>query len=367
MNEERGTSVLVAILRARQTEATYSHHADLSEPGVSPRRVLLLAGPLVALAAVAGQWQSARRAEEAEIDRADAALARSAAAYFSVVVPAGAANGYDPARLLSAVNNLERASFWPGGLQVALGAVPLLPDTIGLAPVPDSLLKQLDEGREAVILDYPRYRVALVPFLDRDRFGMLGWVAAWGAIRPQLPSVVSSLLAGMAAAWILISAVVFLRESDRRWRILAFGCALGFLAALAVELQWSVGRAARSAAEVQLLTLKRLIEVAATAPGVRQVMLPEIAVGLRVRPLAQADSVERDVRWGEDAEGRTVTVVAATPRTQGALELTLQPDRRGQSRLALLLAGWVGAGALGLGLSAGGARLRSAPRSSRSA
>jgi hypothetical protein len=334
---------------------------------VSPRHGLLLAGPLVALAAVAGLWHSARRAERVELDRADAALARSAAAYFSVVVPAGAANGYDPARLLSAVNNLERASFWPGGLQVALGTVPLLPDTIGLAPVPDSLLKQLDEGREAVIAHYARYRVALVPFLDRDRWGMLGWAAAWGTIRPQLPSVLSALMAGLAATWILISALVFLREADRRWRIVAFGCALGFLAALAVELQWSVGRAARSAAEVQVLTLKRLIEVAATAPGVRQMMLPEIAVGLRVRPLAQADSVASDVRWGEDAGGPTVTVVAATPRTQGALELTLQPDRQAQSRLTLLLAGWVGAGALGLALSAGGARLRPSPRPSQPA
>lgn len=325
---------------------------------MNPRRGLLLAGPAVALAAVAGMWQSARRAEQTELDRADAALARSAAAYFSVVVPAGPANGYDPARLLSAVNNLERASFWPGGLQLALGAVPLLPDTIGLAPVPDSLLRQLDAGREAVIASHARHRVALVPFLDRDRWGMLGWVAAWGTIRPQLPSILSGLLTTLAVIWIGLSALVFLREGDRRWRILAFICALGFLAALAVDLRWSVGRAARSAAEVQVLTLKRLIEVAATAPGVRQAMLPEIAVGVQVRPLAQAPPAETDVRWSEDPAGPAVTVVAATPRTQGALELKLQPDHREPARLTRWLAVWLGLGALGLSLSAGGARIR---------
>ena len=325
---------------------------------MNPRRGLLLAGPLVALAAVAGLWQSARRAEQTELDRADAALARSAAAFFSVVVPPGPANGYDPARLLSAVNNLERASFWPGGVQLALGAVPLLPDTIGLAPVPDSLLKQLDAGREAVIARHPRHRVALVPFLDRDRWGMLGWVAAWGSIRPQLPSLLSGLLTTLAVVGIVLSALAFLREAERRWRIIAFVCALGVLAVLAVDLRWSVGRAARSAAEVQVLTLKRLIEVAATAPGVRQAMLPEIAVGVQVRPLAQAPPVETDVRWVEEPTGPAVTVVAATPRTQGALELTLHPDRQEPARLTRWLAMWVGLGALGLGLTAGGARIR---------
>jgi hypothetical protein len=319
---------------------------------------LLLAGPVIALAAVAGLWQTARWAEQAELDRADVALARSAAAYLSVVVPAGAANGYDPARLLAAVNNLERATFWPGGIQLALGAIPLLSDTIGLAPVPDSLLKQLDEGREAVIARYPRYRVALVPFLDRDRWGMLGWAAAWGTIQPQLPSVLSGLLTTLAVTWIVLSAIAFLRETDRRWRILAFVCALGLLGALAIDLQWSVGRAVRAAAETKVLTLKRLIEVAATAPGVRQAMLPEIAVGVRVRPLPQPEAMESDVRWSEDAQGPMVTVVAATPRTQGALELTLQPDRRNQSRLMLLLGAWVGAGALGLAFTAAGARFR---------
>jgi hypothetical protein len=323
---------------------------------VSLRRWLLLVGPLAALAAIAGQWRSSRLAERMELDGADAALARNAAAYLSVVVPAGAANGYDPARLLSAVNTLARASFWPGGLQLALGAVPLLPDTIGLAPVPDSLLRLLDEGRDAVVARHARERASLVPFLDRDRWGMLGWTAAWRTVRPQLPSLMSGGLTALAVAWILGAALVFLRETDRRWRVVAFMSALGFLGVLALDLGWTVHRAARAAAETRLLTLKRLIEVAATAPGVRQPMLPELAVGVQVRPLDAPVTPATDLTWGQDAQGPTVTVVAATPRTQGGLELTLHPDGGNLSRLDLALAAWVAAGAVGLGLTAWGAR-----------
>lgn len=323
---------------------------------MNPRRGLLLAGPLLSLAALGGLWLSGKGAEQAELDRADAGMAQSAAAYLSVVVPGGAANGYDPARLLSAVNNLERATFWPGGIQLSLGTVPLLPDTIGLVPVPDSLLKQLDEGREAVFATYPKQRTALVPFLDRDRFGMLGWTAAWGTVRPQLPSLLSALTALLAAIFILISAVAFAKMTDHRWRALYLVCAIGFLVAFAIDLGLSVSRAARSAAEVRILTLKRLVEVAATAPGVRQAMLPEIAVGVRVRPLNQVSAAESDVTWGEDQLGPKVTAVAAAPRTQSALELTLQPDGRNLARLTWLLAAWVGGGVLGLAITAGGGR-----------
>lgn len=325
---------------------------------MNSRRWLLLAGPVIAAISMVGLWLSARKAERTELDRADAALARTAAAYLSVVVPAGGANGYDPARLLSAVNNLARASLWPGGLQLSLGAVPLLPDTIGLVPVPDSLLRLLDEGRQGVIAPHARVRVALVPFLDRDRWGMLGWVAAWGSVRPQVPSFRTWFLTGLAAAWTVLAVLVFLGEVDRRWRVVAFVSALGFLAVLTVDLGWSVHQTARTAAETRLLTLKRLIEVAATAPGVRQAMLPEIAVDVRVRPFRQAVTPPTDVAWGRGDVGPNLTIVAATPRSQGGLELTLQQDTSGLARLRLVLAGWLALGAAGLGLSALGARLR---------
>jgi hypothetical protein len=320
---------------------------------------------MVSLAALAGLWFSAIRAERIELDRADAGIARSAAAYLSVVVPAGAANGYDPARLLAAVNNLERATFWPGGIQLSLGSVPLLPDTIGLVPVPDSLLKRLDEGRDAVFADYPSHRTALVPFLDRDRFGMLGWTAVWGTVVPQLPSGSSLLTALVAAGFILFAAVSFAKRTDARWRVLYLVCALGFTLVFGIGLGWAVARVARSAAEVRVLTLKRLVEVAATAPGVRQAMLPEIAVGVRVRPLNQVSAAESDVGWREGPEGKTVTAIAAAPRTQSALELTLRPESENLSRLTWLLAVWTGVGILGLAITAGGGRYSSNPPADR--
>jgi len=335
---------------------------------VNPRRWLLVVGPVTAALAIVGLWRSSRQAERVELDRADAALARTAAAYLSIVVPAGGANGYDPARLLSAVNNLARSSFWPGGLQLSLGAVSLLPDSIGLVPVPDSLLRLLDEGRHGVIVPLARERVALVPFLDRDRWGMLGWVAVWNTVRPQLPSLGAGALTALAAAWIVAAALVFLCAVDRRWRLVALVAALGFLLVLALDLGWSVHQTSRMAAETRLLTLKRLIEVAATAPGVRQAMLPEIAVDVRVRPYRQSVTLATDVGWGRDEEGPTLTVVAATPRSQGGLALTLQQETEGLARLRLVLAGWLALGAAGLVLAALGAREpRGGPEPARSA
>jgi len=325
---------------------------------VNPRRWLLLAGPAISGCAIVGLWLSARQTERSELDRANVALARTAAAYLSIVVPPGGANGYDPARLLSAVNNLARTSFWPGGLQLSLGAVPILPDTIGLVPVPDSLLRLLDEGRHEVIAPHAGARVALVPFLDRDRFGMLGWVAAWGGVRPHVPSLVAGILTALAAAGIVLTALAFAWEGGAGWRLVALVAALGFLAVLAADLGRSVHQTARTAAETRLLTLKRLIEVAATAPGVRQAMLPEIAVDVQVRPYREQITPATDVGWGHDQEGPTLTVVAATPRSQGGLELTLRQDTSRLARLRLVLAGWLALGAAGLGLAALGARPR---------
>jgi hypothetical protein len=323
---------------------------------LSSRRWLLFAGPVTTLVAIGGLWYSSCRAERGELDRANAALAQSAAAYLSVVIPPGVANGYDPARLLSGANTLARASFWPGGLQLALGAVPLLPDTIGLAPVPDSLLRLLEQGRGAVIARHARMRAALVPFLDRDRWGMLGWVAVWNAVRPQLPSLGAGFFTVLAGLWVPVAALVFLRELDSRWRMVAIVTGLGLLLLLALDLGWSIRQASRAAAETRLLALKRLVEVAATAPGVRQAMLPELAVGVQVRPLGRPVTAAADVGWGSDEAGPALTVVAATPRSQGGLELTLHPDTRGLARLRLVLAGLVALGAAGLGLTAVGAR-----------
>lgn len=328
---------------------------------MSPGRWLAPVGGLVTLAALGGLWHAASRAESAERDRADAAHARMAGAYLSVVVPGGGAQGYDPPRLLSAVNTLSRASYWPGGLQVALGAVPLLPDTIGLVPVPDSLLRLLDEGQLTVLTDHGRKRAAIAPFLDRDRWGILGWAAAWGTVQPRLPSLSAAAITILAAASIGVTALVFRRGGGRRWRMAAVLAGPGLLALLAGDLGWSARFTARAAAETRLRTLKRLIEVAATAPGVRQAMLPEIAIDVQVRPRRGRAESAMEVRWGRDDQGPIMLAVAATPRSQGGLELTLRPDMSGLARLRLELAGWLAVGGAGLWLTAWGARRRGRP------
>jgi hypothetical protein len=319
-------------------------------------RWTLLAGPLVALTTIVGQWASARRAENAIRDEADAWLARTAVAYLSVVTPAGTASGYDPARLLSGVNSLATASFWPGGLQVTLGAVPLLPDTVGLIPVPDSLIQELDHNAGPVVARHARTRVTLVPFLDRDRWGMLGWAATWGAVRPRLPTGSALLLSALAGVAVIAAGVVLLRRAQPRWRLGAIAGTVACLALLASDLDWSVRQTARAATETRLLTLKRLIEVAATAPGVRQTMLPEIAVGVLVRPFSGTATSGRDMVRQETDSGPVLSVAAATPRTQGGLELSVRPVETSLRELRRLLAGWVTLAVLALCLAAGPGR-----------
>lgn len=313
---------------------------------MNPRPVGLAAGALLVLGAMGGMWDRAHRAERFERDRADAALARSAAAFLSVVVPPGPANGYDPARLIASVNNLARASFWPGGLQLALGSVALLPDTIGLLPIPDSALRQLEAGREAVVVRHARRRVALVPFLDRDRYGLLGWVAVWETVPASIPATHGWVVTIFGAAALLALVVPALpgRVGRRTPGFLATGVAL---ALLGLDLRWSVGTTVDRAATVRVATLKRLIEFAATAPGVRQAALPEIAVGVQVRPSIGATSAGDSAVVWRSAAG-AVVARAATPRTGGALELVLAPEREGLTRLDRGLALWVSVGLAGL-------------------
>ncbi|HSB55298.1 MAG TPA: hypothetical protein VLD58_13130 [Gemmatimonadales bacterium] len=317
---------------------------------MKPRFLALGGGVVLVLGSLAGMWASAGQAEQRERDRADAALARSAAAFLSVVVPPGPANGYDPARLLASVNNLARASFWPGGFQLALGSVPLLPDTIGLIPVPDSLLRRLDEDRAPVVVRHAAVRAALVPFLDRDRFGMLGWAAAWETVPDSVPSPSAMTLSVLTVVGLLLLLVVQWRPSLMQRRLPLFVAAGAVLILLAVDLRSSVQQTMADAAALRVMTLKRLIEVAATAPGVRQAMLPEIAVGVRVRPVtdtaASTGAVRTDKVTGE------VLAVAATPRTGGSLELALLPEQEGRRRLDRFLALLMGTGLLGLLLMA---------------
>ncbi len=326
-----------------------------------PTRWTVLAGPAVVLLALTGLWWAAARAEREVTDASDAALAAHAAAYLIVLTPPGAAQGYDASRLLSSANALADASFWSGGLQVALGSAPLVADTIGLLPVPDSLLTRLERGEPAVVASHPRARVVMVPFRSRDRITVLGWVAAWNTVQAHIPSRHLALLTLGALFGLGTATVTLLRHTRPRWRFVAYVSALGVVGLLALDLGWSVHRTARAATDTRLLTLRRLVEIAATAEGVRQARLPEIGAGLESRrllpPLTPPDDVVRQT--DDDNIGATVArIVAATPRTQGGLEFRVTPAESELGELWLRLALWLAVAALGLAMiaSAGGER-----------
>jgi hypothetical protein len=160
----------------------------------------------------------------------------------------------------------------------------------------------------------------------------------------------------LALLFLGVTGFLHLRKGPRRPRLLASLAVVISCAALAVNLNREVGQATRVVAEIRLMTTKRLIEVAATAPGVRQAMLPEIAVGVRVKPMSGSANEATEPRWVEEGGGPVLTAIAATPRTQGALELTLTPDRVSPVRLRWTLVIWTGVLLIGLGLI-GGARL----------
>lgn len=326
--------------------------------GVRVRPSGLVLGGLLVLLALAGELESARQADQDVRTRTDAALARSAARFLSVVVPPGPANGYDPARLLASVNTLARASFWSGGFQLAVGSVPLLPDTVGLVPVPDSLLLRLDAGDSLVVARYASVEAALVPFLDRDGYGILGWAAAWEVLEGRVPSRRALLLAAVGVATLGLLVVALLAPWRVRW--LFFLLAGATQVVLALELRSGVEQTVRDSASLRVLTLKRLIEVAATAPGVRQALLPEIAAGARVREARVSDSIPADEVWVDDRTGEVVTR-AATPRTGDVLELALMPELERVLRLDRLLVLWLGTGLLGLTLLALAVRYSSSP------
>lgn len=322
---------------------------------------LYLAGPLAALGAGGGLWWSATAAERELLEQSDAALARHAVQYLAVVTPPGPDRGYDPRRLLAGVHTLADASFWPGGFQLALGQVPLVADTLDLAPVPDSVVGQLARGSPHVLTTHGRIRAAVVPFPDRDREGLLGWAAAWRTVRPAIPSAHAGVVTALAIVGILALVVAIRLEPLRRWRLVAFACAIGFLGLLGLDLALSVYRTARVATDTRLLTLRRLVEVAATAEGVKQSRLREIGLGTTVRVLRSPVESSADVTRGEEDGERVARIVAATPRTQGGVAFSIRPVEQGLGELWLRLLAWLALGALALALTGWAAGIVNGP------
>jgi antitoxin (DNA-binding transcriptional repressor) of toxin-antitoxin stability system len=318
---------------------------------MSLSRGLLLIGPLLSACGIWGMWHTARRTERDLLRQSDAALAVHAIRYLSVVTPAGPDGGYDTRRLLSAANALADASFWPGGFQLALGQVPLVLDTIGLTPLPTSVAERLREGAPFVVTSHARIATVVVPFMDRDHTSVLGWAATWRTLRTYLPSAHAGLVTLLAIAGIVAAAAGLWTEHTARWRLIAFAAAMGLVTALAIDLGWSVYHTARVGSDTRLLTLRRLVEIAATAEGVKQSRLPELGAGTTVRLLRRPVPPNEDLIRGEEDGEPVARIVAATPRTQGGIAFSLRPMEADLGELWLGLLAWLGLSALALALS----------------
>lgn len=277
----------------------------------------LAAGALVLTGAV-GFWRVALRTEQAVLDRLQQQLAQHAGAYLGVVTPAGTAGGYDAARLLSGANALAGASFWPGGLQLVLGTTALIPDDVGLLPLPDSVQVAVDRGAPLYVLRHAEERAVLVPFLGPQSH-YLGWVGTWGAVSRRLPSALSVTLSALSGLALVLAMWSCARRAPLRQRGLAAAAVGLSLLFLGGELRLGVNAVRRAAVQTRLETVRKLIELAATAERVRQADLPAIAVDIGVavrRGLPQADS---GVVWTDSV----ASISAATPRSQGSLQLAV--------------------------------------------
>jgi hypothetical protein len=304
---------------------------------------------LLCLAGAANIWRTALRAETGAVDRLHLHLAEHAAQFLTVATPAGQAGGYDPARLVAWANSLAGATFWPGQLQVVLGGTPLVPDEIGLLPLPDSVRAMVEVGLAPQFVESPEGRVALYAFRGADR-RPLGWVGAWGALEPELPTpepiAITIIALGLVSAAV---GIVLIGGGPLRLAV-ALLLSAGAAGVLAVSLERVVGSTARAAVVARLATARRLVEMAATAPEVRQAELPALVPGLEVEAVRGDRGAAEPVEWSDSV----ATVVAATPRTQGSLILRLRAPAAGFERLPeeLAVAAWpFAAGLLGLGVA----------------
>jgi antitoxin (DNA-binding transcriptional repressor) of toxin-antitoxin stability system len=213
------------------------------------------------------------------------------------------------------------------------------------------VLAQLREGASSVVTTHAGIEAVVVPFPDRDHTSLLGWAATWRTLRRHLPSAHAGLVTLLAIAGIVAAVAGIWSEHSARWRLIAFTSAMGLVMVLALDLGWSVYRTARVGSDIRLLTIRRLVEIAATAEGVKQSRLPELGAGTTVRPLRRPvppnEDVIRDVEDGEPV----ARIVAATPRTQGAIAFSLRPMEEDLGELWLGLLAWLGLCALALAVT----------------
>jgi hypothetical protein len=287
------------------------------------RTILLLLLPPVGLAALYTGAQETGRARLALRDSTDAGLARAAADYLSVVTPAGAVGEFDAPRLISGTHALSGTSFWQGGLQVIIGSTALLPDSIGLIPLPDSLFAIMDSATGAVTVVRGPQRVQLVPLPGKAGKSSAAWVGVWGAAPATMDGSLLRIGYIGAAGGVVLLAVLGLLRARAWWRWGALAAVVAMIIVIrgALGVQWE-GQL-RDATELRLRVLRHLVEVAATAPGVRQATVPDVAASAIATPYALTPPAQSTLTWGQDSVGAVATILAATPRTLSGLKLSL--------------------------------------------
>lgn len=291
------------------------------------RTALLLLLPLVGFGALHQTWRETDRARLALRDSTDAGLARAAADYLTVVTPPGAVGEFDAPRLLSGAHALAGTSSWPGGLQVVVGNTALLPDSIGLLPLSDSLFTVMDTA-SSLTADLGSTRAQLVPLRARSGNSSGAWVASWGAApRNESGSLLRIGYIGAAGGVMLLSVLGLMQARGWwRWSAMAGIVAMVILIRAALGLEWEAEM--RAATELRLVALRHLVEMAATAPGVRQVTVPSVAASAQTAPFALTPPAQSALTWGQDSLGAVATILAATPRTLSGLRISLHLPAR---------------------------------------
>jgi hypothetical protein len=202
-----------------------------------------------------------------------------------------------------------------------------LPDSIGLLPLSDSLFSLMDTAaRVTAVLDPER--VQLVPLLARSGARSGAWVAVWGAAPlSQSGSLLRIGYIGAAGSLMLLT-VLGLMRTRAWWRWGAFGGCVAMIVVIRAALGAEWEAELRSDTELRLRTLRHLVEVAATASGVRQATVPGVAASAQTAPYALTPPAGGDVAWGQDSVGAVGTILAATPRTLSGLRIALHPPQR---------------------------------------
>ena len=259
-------------------------------PRWAVRGAALAAAVAIAVVALA-RWEQSR------YDRAGAlTIARSTAAYFTVVTPPARADSGDLAlvQLLVQARALTTLPGWTSPVEIYHGTAPLV--DAAAPPLPAAELERLPEWRDGTAL------VALRGRSDGDGEGPVVGVVA---VRPTRGGGLGGLLLGWAIPAAVIAALVAGTRRPSRHQ-LAAALLLGLAA------YTDVHSAARHSTDDWLVAARLLMQEAATRlPGPRiRVVLPELAPVALGAALVWSDSTTqkpRRVRIG----GATRAVVAA--------------------------------------------------------